>query len=202
MKECKNTKQESASQIIGIIVPVLLIFLIFTGIVYWLVILPQDSEAQTHEIQDLEVQSSLVQYFNPQAEYSDSLTIPVEQEIIKINGGSIKEPMKDDFGNFYESKIKYNVYADNAKDTVFAEVFVGRTGLLINLVDADGNDKPYSSEDLNQFTVISTNEEGLFYIIEDEDTGVEYVIDVGMNSYFVRGTLKDTSMESELIPYT
>lgn len=185
MKECKNTKQESASQIIGIIVPVLLIFLIFTGIVYWLVILPQDSEAQTHETQDLEVQSSLVQYFNPQAEYSDSLTIPVEQEIIKINGGSIKEPMKDDFGNFYESKIKYNVYADNAKDTVFAEVFVGRTGLLINLVDADGNDKPYSSEDLNQFTVISTNEEGLFYIIEDVDTGVQYIVS-RYNSYLVR----------------
>lgn len=185
MKECKNTKQESATQIIGTVVPIFLIFLIFIGAVYWLVILPQDHKTQTHETQDLEAQSSLAQKFKPQAEYSDSLTVPVEQEITKVNGGIIREPMKDDFGNFYETGIKYNVYSDNVKDTVFAEVFVGRTGLLINLVDADGNDKPYSSEDLNQLTAVSINEDGLFYIIEDVDTGVQYIVS-RYNSYLVR----------------
>ncbi len=180
MKECKNTKQESTYQIIGTVVPVLLIFIIFTGVVYWLIILPKDSETQ-----DLEAQSSLAQYFNPQTEYSDDLTVPVEQEITKVNGGTIKEPMKDDFGNFYELEIKYNVYADNVKDTVFAEVLVGRMGLLINLVDADGNDKPYSSEDLNQLTVVSINEDGLFYVLEDVDTGIQYIVS-RYNSYLVR----------------
>lgn len=185
MKECKSTKQESASQIIGTVVPIFLIFLIFIGAVYWLVILPQDHKTQTHETQDIEAQSSLAQNFKPQAEYSDSLTVPVEQEIIKVNGGIIREPMKDDLGNFYESGIKYNVYVDNVKDTVFAEVFVGRMGLLIDLVDVDGNDKPYSLEDLNQLTAVSINEDGLFYIIEDADTGVQYIVS-RYNSYLVR----------------
>lgn len=185
MKECKSTKQESASQIIGTVVPIFLIFLIFIGAVYWLVILPQDHKTQTHETQDLEAQSSLAQNFKPHAEYSDSLTVPVEQEITKVNGGIIREPMKDDLGNFYETGIKYNVYVDSTKDTVFAEVFVGRMGLLINLVDADGNDKPYSSEDLNQLTAVSINEDGLFYIIEDVDTGVQYIVS-RYNSYLVR----------------
>lgn len=185
MKECKNTKQESTYQIIGIVVPVLLIFIIFTGVVYWLIILPKDSETQTHETQDLEAQSSLAQYFNPQAEYSDDLTVPVEQEITKVNGGTIKEPMKDDFGNFYESEIKYNVYADNVKDTVFAEVLVGRTGLLINLVDADGNDKLYSSEDSNRILVDSVSEDGSFYVLRDTDTDVQYIVS-RYNSYLVR----------------
>lgn len=136
-------------------------------------------------VRGVKTQSSLAENFKPQAEYSDSLTVPVEQEIIKVNGGTIKEPMKNDFGNFYESEIKYNVYVDNVKDTVFAEIFVGRTGLLINLVDADGSDKLYSSEDLNQLTAVSINEDGLFYILEDVDTGVQYIVS-RYNSYLIR----------------
>lgn len=114
-----------------------------------------------------------------------SSKVPVEQEIIKVNGGTIKEPIEADLSNFHSQEIEYTVYKDSVRGTVFAEVVIGRKGLLIQLVGFDGHDKPYSSEDSNRILVDSVSEDGSFYVLRDTDTDVQYIVS-RYNSYLVR----------------
>ena len=165
MKECKNTRKEAICTVASI---VFLFLLLFIGYIALLL----QTKAQTDKAKAT-------------VEADSSSTVPVEQEIIKVNGGTIKEPIEADLSNFYSPEIEYTVYKDSVRGTVFAEVVIGRTGLLIQLVDSDGNDKPYSSEDSNRILVDSVSEDGSFYVLKDVDTNVQYIVS-RYNSYLVR----------------
>lgn len=165
MKECKNTRKETICTVASI---VFLFLLLFVG---YLALLLQ-TKAQTDKAKAT-------------VEADASSTVPVEQEITKVNGGTIKEPIEADLSNFYSPEIEYTVYKDSVRGTVFAEVVIGRTDLLVQLVDSDGNDKPYSSEDSNRILVDSVSENGSFYVLKDVDTNVQYIVS-RYNSYLVR----------------
>ena len=167
MEEYKNAKKDSSVQTY-VITKAIFILLLVLG--YTLVSLQMKAKADKAEAT---------------VETDVSSKVPVEQEIIKVNRGTIKEPFEADLSNFHSQEIEYTVYKDSVRGTVFAEVVLGRKGLLIQLVGSDGNDKLYSSEDLNQLTAVSINEDGLFYVLEDVDTGVQYIVS-RYNSYLVR----------------
>lgn len=167
MKEHKNTRKETSVQIFCTISAIFILFLVLG---YTLVSLQMKAKTDKAEAT---------------VEADVSSKVPVEKEIIKVSEGTIKEPIEADLSNFYSQEIEYTVYKDSARGTVFAEIIVGKTGLLIQLVDSDGNDKPYSSEDSNRILVDSVSEDGSFYVLKDVDTDVQYIIS-RYNSYLVR----------------
>ena len=167
MEEHKNAKKDASVQTY-VIIKAIFILLLVLG--YTLVSLQMKAKADKAEAT---------------VEADASSKVPVEQEIIKVNGGTIKEPIEADLSNFYSTEIEYTVYKDGVRGTVFAEVVIGRNGLLIQLVDSDGSDKPYSSEDSNRILVDSVSEDGSFYVLRDTDTNVQYIVS-RYNSHLVR----------------
>lgn len=133
---------------------------------------------------NLKVQSAESKVEEP-IQYDDALTIPVESNIVRIRKDTFKEPNKNEFDHFYEADLRYDVYLDKSTNTVFAEILLGKRGLLIYLVDSNGEYKTNSSENTNKLVPVSINEDGLFYVLEDEDTGVQYIVSE-QNSYLVR----------------
>ena len=167
MKEHKNTRKEASVQTFCVISAIFILLLVLG---YTLVSLQMKAETDKTKAT---------------VEADASTKVPVEQEIIKVNGGTIKEPIEADLSNFYSTEIEYTVYKDSVRGTVFAEIVIGRTGILLQLVDSDGNDKPYSSEDSNRILVDSVSEDGSFYVLRDTDTDVQYIVS-RYNSYLVR----------------
>lgn len=163
MKEYKTTRKEASVQIFCTISAIFILLLVLG---YTLVSLQMKAKTD-------------------KAEANVSSKVPVEQEIIKVNEGTIKEPIESDLSNFYSQEFEYTVYKDSVRGTVFAEIVIGKRGLLIQLVDSDGNDKPYSSEDSNRILVDSVSEDGSFYVLKDIDTDVQYIVS-RYNSYLVR----------------
>lgn len=123
-------------------------------------------------------------------------------ELIEVLGdGYFKVVLSS--GLIKESQVNYTAYKDAESGYCFIRLkSAAINSLLIPLVESDGSYKKYSDSNTNEMTWLSSSKDGAVHIIRDDDTGVEYVIDAGMNSYFVRGTLKDAPTESELIPHT
>lgn len=90
----------------------------------------------------------------------------------------------------------YTAYKDIETGYCFISlVSASNEYLLIPLVNKDGTYKEYSDSNTNVMTPVGTSQDDKLIIIRDDDTDVEYVFDVNMNSYFIRGTSADASTE-------
>lgn len=123
-------------------------------------------------------------------------------ELIEVLGdGYFKVVLSS--GLIKEGQVNYTAYKDAESGYCFIRLkSAAINSLLIPLVESDGSYKKYSDSNTNEMTWLGSSKDGAVHIVRDEDTGVEYVIDAGMNNYFVRGTLEDAPTESELIPHT
>lgn len=81
-------------------------------------------------------------------------------------------------------KLEYWNYTDKVTSTDFAVVKLGEKELIIELLDFDGKPKAKSSSSTNRFSLIESSEH--YYILEDEDTGIQYMISSGFTTYRVR----------------
>lgn len=81
-------------------------------------------------------------------------------------------------------KLEYWNYIDKVTSTDFAVVKLGEKELIIELLDFDGKPKAKSSSSSNKFSLIESSEH--YYILEDEDTGIQYMISSGFTTYRVR----------------
>lgn len=81
-------------------------------------------------------------------------------------------------------KLEYWNYTDKVTSTDFAVVKLGEKELIIELLDFDGKPKAKSSSSSNKFSLIESSEH--YYILEDEDTGIQYMISSGFTTYRVR----------------
>lgn len=107
-------------------------------------------------------------------------------------------------GHFATNNSKYLIdggyYYTAYKDTETGYCFISLDSasneyLLIPLVNKDGTYKEYSDSNTNVMTSVGTSQDKKINIVRDDDTGVEYVFDSNMNSYFIRGTSADASTE-------
>lgn len=99
--------------------------------------------------------------------------------------------------------VLYTVYIDAETGYNFIKLKAASiNSLLIPLINSDGTYKEYSDSSTNVMTLVGLSKDGAVIIIRDDDTGVEYVIDASMNSYFIRGTSNEVPIESELILHT
>lgn len=103
-----------------------------------------------------------------------------DKGIVEIRRGTYAPPTKA-FGKSFEVRLVYHVYKD-AETGVCTLRLDG--GLLIDLLTADGSPKQYSEIDENYFTIVSESDD--FFILKDMDTGVQYVVSVDHESYYVR----------------
>ena len=81
-------------------------------------------------------------------------------------------------------KLEYWNYTDKVTSTDFAVVKLGEKELIIELLDFDGKPKAKSSSSSNKFSLIESSEH--YYILEDEDTDIQYMISSGFTTYRVR----------------
>lgn len=81
-------------------------------------------------------------------------------------------------------KLEYWNYTDKVTSTDFAVVKLGEKELIIELLDFDGKPKAKSSSSSNKFSLVESSEH--YYILEDEDTGIQYMISSGFTTYRVR----------------
>lgn len=81
-------------------------------------------------------------------------------------------------------KLEYWNYTDKVTSTDFAVVKLGEKELIIELLDFDGKPKAKSSSSSNKFSLIEFSEH--YYILEDEDTGIQYMISSSFTTYRVR----------------
>lgn len=81
-------------------------------------------------------------------------------------------------------KLEYWNYTDKVTNTDFTVVKLGEKELIIELLDFDGKPKAKSSSSSNKFSLIESSEH--YYILEDEDTGIQYMISSGFTTYRVR----------------
>lgn len=81
-------------------------------------------------------------------------------------------------------KLEYWNYTDKVTSTDFAVVKLGEKELIIELLDFDGKPKAKSYSSSNKFSLIESSEH--YYILEDEDTGIQYMISSGFTTYRVR----------------
>lgn len=81
-------------------------------------------------------------------------------------------------------KLEYWNYTDKVTSTDFAVVKLGEKELIIELLDFDGKPKAKSSSSTNRFSLVESSEH--YYILEDEDTGIQYMISSGFTTYRVR----------------
>lgn len=81
-------------------------------------------------------------------------------------------------------KLEYWNYTDKVTSTDFAVVKLGEKELIIELLDFDGKPKAKSFSSPNKFSLVESSEH--YYILEDEDTGIQYMISSGFTTYRVR----------------
>ena len=107
-------------------------------------------------------------------------------ELIEVLGdGYFKTVMSK--GLINSGTVLYTAYKDSETGYCFIRLkSAAINSLLIPLVESDGSYKEYSDSNTNEMTWLGSSKDGAVHIVRDEDTGVEYVIDAGMNSYFVR----------------
>lgn len=81
----------------------------------------------------------------------------------------------------------YTVYKDTETGYCFMVLCSGSIDrLLIPLVNAGGTYKEYLDSNTNVMTPVGTSQDKKIIIIKDEDTGVKYVFDTSMNTYFIQ----------------
>lgn len=90
----------------------------------------------------------------------------------------------DDLYTDNVEKLEYWNYTDKVTSTDFAVVELGEKELIIELLDFDGKPKAKSSSNSNKFSLVESSEH--YYILEDEDTGIQYMISSGLTTYRVR----------------
>lgn len=90
----------------------------------------------------------------------------------------------DDLYTDNVEKLEYWNYTDKVTSTDFAVVKLGEKELIIELLDFDGKPKAKSSSNSNKFSLVESSEH--YYILEDEDTGIQYMISSGLTIYRVR----------------
>lgn len=81
-------------------------------------------------------------------------------------------------------KLEYWNYTDKVTSTDFAVVKLGEKELIIELLDFDGKPKAKSSSSSNKFSLVESSE--YYYILEDVDTGIQYMISSSFTTYRVR----------------
>lgn len=81
-------------------------------------------------------------------------------------------------------KLEYWECTDQATSTDFLITKLGDKELIIDLVDFDGKPKAKLSTKSNGVSIVETTSQ--YYILEDNDTGVQYMISLDFNSYRVR----------------
>lgn len=81
-------------------------------------------------------------------------------------------------------KIEYWVSTDSVTSTDFAVAKLGEKELIIELVDFDGNPKAKSSANSDIMRFVESNNQ--YYILEDTDTGIQYMISHSFTTYRVR----------------
>lgn len=81
--------------------------------------------------------------------------------------------------------VKYVSCLDSSTNTCFAIIWTGDLALLVELLDPDGTPKEYVESNSNELKTVSFAE-NLYFIVEDEDNGVQYRVSCYMNDYMVR----------------
>lgn len=81
--------------------------------------------------------------------------------------------------------VKYVSCLDSSTNTCFAIIWTGDLALLIELLDADGTPKEYVESNSNELKTVSLAED-LYFVVEDEDNGVQYRVSRYINNYMVR----------------
>lgn len=88
-------------------------------------------------------------------------------------------PMISDFYSYYD------IYWDKVTNTCYAKLDAEYGGIIIELLDRDGTPKSYSEDNKNELNIIDN---GDFYIFEDTDTGIQYIVTYNYSDYIVRRT--------------
>ena len=108
----------------------------------------------------------------------------VNSDIVEVNECSFN--VKDSFvGEFTDS---CRIYLDKVTNSYYAKFYSGHSGIIIKLVNSDGTPKLYSEGNKNELVLV---EQGEFFIFEDTDTGVQYVVTGNYSDYVVRGVIED-----------
>ncbi len=81
--------------------------------------------------------------------------------------------------------VKYVSCLDSSTNTCFAIIWAGDMALLVELLNSDGTPKEYVESNSNELKTVSFAED-LYFVIEDEDNGVQYRVSCYMNDYVVR----------------
>ena len=81
-------------------------------------------------------------------------------------------------------KLEYWECTDQATSTDFLIAKLGDRELIIDLVDFDGKPKAKLSTKPKGVSIVETTSQ--YYILEDNDTGVQYMISHDFNSYRIR----------------
>lgn len=81
-------------------------------------------------------------------------------------------------------KLEYWECTDQATSTDFLITKLGDKELIIDLVDFDGKPKAKLSTKSNGVSIVETTSQ--YYILEDNDTDVQYMISHDFNSYRIR----------------
>ena len=77
----------------------------------------------------------------------------------------------------------YKIMKNGETGVAYAYFKGSESEVLVKLLNADGTDKMYSSEDKNVLTVIGKGGDNL--VLEDRDTGVAYLVQEDFKSYKV-----------------
>lgn len=81
-------------------------------------------------------------------------------------------------------KFEYWECTDKVTNTDFVYAKLGGKELLIDLIDVDGKPKVKSPTSTCRISIVENT--SWHYILEDEDTGVQYMISHDFNSYRIR----------------
>lgn len=105
----------------------------------------------------------------------------MNSSIVEVNECSFRV-MDSLLGEFTDS---CTIYLDTVTNSYYAKFHSTYNGIIIKLVNSDGTPKLYSKDNKNELVLV---EQGDFYIFEDTDTGVQYVVTGNYSDYIVRGT--------------
>ena len=81
--------------------------------------------------------------------------------------------------------IMYVNCLDCKTNTCFSIFYFGGVPLLIELLDSDGTHKEYAESNSNELKTIAAADK-YYFVVEDEDNGVQYRVSWQLNDYMVR----------------
>lgn len=95
-----------------------------------------------------------------------------------------KYQLSDTVFEFLKEDRKYAIYEDSAAGVLNAHIDGIAKEMVISLLDSDGTLKSYSEDDKNELSLIYEDSER--FVLQDVDTGVQYVILRNFDDYYVR----------------